>query len=78
MNDEMNTRAVIIESFFQRRPRITAVGANRIVKRFDTDGIQVPRVISVHESVEFCRWETLSINIQMKEEEEEEEERNCN
>lgn len=63
-NKRNRGRGVVTNSLFKRWPCVPAVGANRIKKGFDDDGICACRFVLVHEPIVLGRNQRLSFNDQ--------------
>lgn len=62
VNNEGYNRGVVMQSLFERRPGVSAIGANRVEKSLDYDGIHSGGPVFVNESVVFGGDRELSSN----------------
>ena len=70
MDDKRNERTVVIKSSFERRPRVSAVRADRIKEGFDHDRISGRGAVLVKEAIVLGRNRNFCMNDPIKEEEE--------
>lgn len=67
MNDEGDTRAIVIYGSLQRRPGVSTIRTNRVQESLDDDGVHAGgKAVFVHEPIE-SRWRD-QFNRQVREE----------